>query len=212
MQVREPHDLAGRDLRVDEAVVAVGHDAGDDAVLAALLDLERGLIGLVAPQDVQDEPLLDRLPHRIDVERHRLPVVVLAAEEHLRLGFRRGREGQQRQVPSTRSRSSLRGDLRLARSVGLDQLVHDVLGVELLVGGDLAALGEDLLQISGGLARLRSVRLVDDHGEGLVAQRGLQHALDVGERLDRDHDDQRRARQRVQQRARLRAAGAPHGG
>lgn len=45
-----------------------------------------------------------------------------------------------------RSGASGRGlgrDLLLAREVGLDQLVDDVLGVELLVG-ELAALGEHL--------------------------------------------------------------------
>src|SRR5699024_11455029 len=68
MQVREPHDLPRRRLRIHECVATVWADARRDAGLALLLDLERRPVRLVSTQHVEDETFLDRLPHRIHVK------------------------------------------------------------------------------------------------------------------------------------------------
>ena len=91
MQFREPHDLPRRSLRIHKRVV-LGADACRDAGLAVLLDLESGLVRLVAAQDVENEALLDCLPHRVHVERDRLAVIARTTEELLRLRLRRRSE------------------------------------------------------------------------------------------------------------------------
>ena len=72
-------------------------------LLPVVGQLERQLVGRVVLEHVEDEPLLDGLPHRIDVERRRQ--IVLArrsagigprAEQLHRLGLRRRGERDER--------------------------------------------------------------------------------------------------------------------
>ena len=66
-----------------------------------LFDSPVGLVGRVVPEDVEDEPLLDGLPHRIEVKRDE-PVAVRGgrpfAEEFEGLGLRSGREREEGDV------------------------------------------------------------------------------------------------------------------
>ena len=77
VELDEPSDrppaLRGFDLRIVER---------------SLLELEEGLVRRVVLEDVEDELLLDRLPHRIQVERAALSVSALLSEQRQRLGLR----------------------------------------------------------------------------------------------------------------------------
>ena len=85
--------------------------------LAAAREAEGEAIGRVVLQDVEDEAFLDRLPHRIDVERLRLVRVArrlvgvrAAAEDFQRLGLRRRGEGDIGDARLARARRHLRGE------------------------------------------------------------------------------------------------------
>ena len=103
------------------------------------------------------KPLLDGLPHDVEVERLRLAVRVLAPEDLQRLVFRRGGEGEEAEV-------------RLLAALG-----HRLQDFFLVVGAVpwlrpsslafslIAVAGQHPLQFGGGLAGLRAVGLVHDH-------------------------------------------------
>ena len=67
-----------------------------------VLEPEVGVVGRVAGQDVEDEPLLDGLAHRVQVGGHGVGLPVRAhlgrAEQLQGLGLGRGGEGEDRQV------------------------------------------------------------------------------------------------------------------
>src|SRR5262249_17306145 len=114
------------------------------------------LVGKVIAQYVEDEALLDGLPHRVDVERLHLAGLRIAAAEQLqRLRLGRGGEREMRQVrvPAPGQR---RGSEQVA--VGVD-----------IVGAEPA---ERLLQRVRRLTRLRRMRLVDDDRVPALTQLG----------------------------------------
>ena len=91
MQPHPAHDALQRRAAFDLLVVQL---------LAVMREPEGQLVGRVVLQHVEDEAFLDRLPHRIDVERlragcrrRRAARVRAAAEQLQRLGLGRGREG-----------------------------------------------------------------------------------------------------------------------
>src|SRR5699024_11136891 len=204
---------AGSSRSSGDSVCALLPPVSPPCRLASILSSLFSFFSHAAPTTIYTLSLHDalpiyRLPHRVHVERDRLAVIARTAEELLRLRLRRRSERQQRHVPRPGARRCLRSNLSL--TVGLDELVDHILTVELVIIGDLTALGEHLLQLRRRLARLRGMSLIDDHREVLRAERRLQEVLDERERLQRHDDDQRRARQRVQQRPGLRAPGAAH--
>ena len=156
-------------------------------VLAGLEQLEVGRVGRVVLQHVEDELLLDRLPHRVAVRG--LPI---AAEDRERLVLRRGGEGEEAQV-------------RLPAALGhaAEQLLHVVtafLGRALLRFFPQPLAAEHLLEVGRRLAALRAVGLVDDDGAAPGGERARaalaallgqlqQLARDERELLQRRDDD-----------------------
>ncbi len=67
-------------------------------VLDRLQEAPVGLVGGVALQHVEDETLLDSLPHAVKVERLELAVLTLPAEQLQGLGLRRSGEGEEGEV------------------------------------------------------------------------------------------------------------------
>ena len=120
-------------------------------VLAGLEQLEVGRVRRVVLQHVEDEPLLDRLPHRVAVRG-----LAVAAEHGERLVLRRGGEGEEAQI-------------RLPAALGhaAEELLHVVaafLGRALLRFFPQPLAAEHFLEIGRRLAALRAVGLVDDDG------------------------------------------------
>ena len=162
-----------------------------------------GGVGGVVAQHVEDEPLLDRLPHGVAVGG------LAAASEHLeRLVLRRRRKGKEAQV-----------GLPTALGHAEEQRLH-VLAFQALFRGAGARLraqflaAEHLLERGRRFASLRAVRLVDDHG----AAPGRQHAGRAGapllghpqklarhvrELLQRGDDDRNRLLQRLRELPRI---------
>ena len=190
-------DLCGEVLHADGDLLADGVRVQLDerlqqvlglapVVARVVLDLLQqppvGLVGRVAPEHVEDEPLLDRLAHGVAVERLELPVGPLAAEQLQGLGLRGGREGERRQVRQPPAAADLLED------PFLDLLLRG-LGARFLPLGLLQAPGrEHRLQALRALAGLRRMRLVDDDGEALAGK--LADLLgDDGELLQRGDDD-----------------------
>ena len=151
-------------------------------VLDLLQQAPVGLVGRVAREHVEDEPLLDRLAHGVAVEGLELPVGAFPAEELQGLGLRGGREGERREVRLPPAAADL-----------LDDPVLDLLlrgfGARFLPLGLLQApRREHRLEALRALAGLRRMRLVDDHGEALAGK--LADLLgDDGELLQRGDDD-----------------------
>ena len=117
------------------------------------------LVRRVALQHVADEPLLDCLPHAVEMEGRERPVGLLVPEEFERLGLRRGGECEGRYVGEMPALLHLREDRVvefLLRRLSF-RLVR--LGLFKRLGG------EHGLEALGALARLGRVRLVDDQGE-----------------------------------------------
>ena len=149
-------------------------------VVAAVVRQPVGdLVAGVVLQHVQDEALLDGLLHGVQVERLRQPVRALAAEQLQGLGLRGGGESEVADVLRIGAFGHFGGqigfDVELAAVVDVRQFVR----------------GEDLLQLVGGGAGLRGVRLVGDDGEVPALQSlgfgdGLQRER---EGLDGDDDD-----------------------
>ena len=141
-----------------------------------LLDVPVRLVGDVVGEHVEDEALLDRLAHRVQVERHMPPGRrVVAAEQLQRACLRRGGEGEERQVRLLAPGGRRSGQ----RILGL---------VDRLVGVRLLADAEHRLHRGGRVAGLRGVRLVDDHGVPALRQR-LDLVGDERELLQRRDDD-----------------------
>ena len=127
------------------------------------------LVCRVVQQYVHDEPLLDGLPHRIDVKRAVLAVGVLAAEKHQSLRLRRSRKSIVRKVRVLAVRGHLLDEAEhlvivVPRRV---EFLH-VLGV---LGFRLCRVREGSLRLQGRRAGLRGVGLVYD--DGIVAPRDL---------------------------------------
>ena len=152
-------------------------------VVARLQQLEVGRVGRVVLQHVEDERFLDRLPHGVAVRR--LPI---AAEDGEGLVLGRRGEGEEAQV-------------RLPAALGhaAEQLLHVLeaffrrppLG---LLAQPLAA--QHLLEIGGGLAALRAVRLVDDHGAAPRRQRAAAACAALLGHLEQLPRDERKLLQR----------------
>ena len=174
-----------------------GHVPGDglrglaDRDLGVLLprpgQAEVGLVGRVVLEDVHDEPLLDGLAHRVEVEGAVPPVLVRRLAEQLqRLALGRRREGEHGEVvvpaagPGRRLHRGLDGVLR----IDLAFLAFRHLRLHSAQGP---------LHLLRGLARLRGVGFVDDHR--VPALREARHLVhDEGELLQRRHDDLRLCR------------------
>ena len=172
-------------------------------ILAVVRQLEGQLVGRVVLQHVEDELLLDGLPHRIDVERLRQIVragwfargIGPRAEQLHRLGLRRRGERDERDAAVLGPRRHLRGeDVFRADFAAVVQFLQ-------LLGR------EHRLQLRRRLAGLGAVRLVGDHGEALALRGGqLAHGFQrEGERLDRADDDLLVAGKRLGQLAALAA-------
>ena len=155
-------------------------------VVAVLGELEGHLVGGVVLEHIKDEALLDRLAHRIHVERRRqvaraggLIEIVSPAEELQRFGLGGGGEGHI-------GDAGLPGPgAHLGRQQGFD--------INLAAIGQIGHLssGEHLLELVGCGAGLGAVGLIGDHREALAAGGGeLLHLLDQGrEGLDRANHD-----------------------
>ena len=77
-----------------------------------------GLVGCVVLENVEDETLLDGLPHAVQMEGLELSVGPLGAEELERLLLRRGREGEGREIREPASALDLREDRVLELLLG----------------------------------------------------------------------------------------------
>ena len=161
---------------------------GGLALLVARVVLDRleeppvGRVRGVVGEDVEDEALLDRLPHAVQVERFEPAVGLLHAEQfqRLRLGRRREREG---------------GEVRQGAAflhLGEDSLLQFLLRRSgsgfLLLGRLKASSGEYGLEALRTLAGLGRVRFVDDHREPLAGKRS-DLLGDHRELLERRDDD-----------------------
>ena len=170
-------------------------DESPVGVLGLVLDSREGLQGHVSRERVDDVALLDRLPHRVEVEaaHDRVAVLVLLArrraEEGLGLGL--GGRGEREE-----------GDVRrheVARLHLGEVGVHDRPVVARVVVEVEHPLELQLVRrrVEGGLegrrraALLGAVRLVDDHREAGAVELGQHRDVRPGveERLDGDHDD-----------------------
>ena len=163
----DPHLLVDRvRVQLDEGLQQVG---GLFAVVAGIVldDLQQppvGRVGRVVVQHVEDEPLLDRLPHAVEAEGREAAVLAACAKEFQGPGFGRGGERERRQV---RQPAAL---LHLGQDAAL-QLLLRRLGPGLLLFGLLQPPGGQYgLQALGALPRLGGVRLVDDDREPLAGQ------------------------------------------
>ncbi len=181
----DPHLLADR--------VRVQLDEGLEQVLGLLLVVARvvldlvqeppvGLVSGVVRQHVEDEPLLDRLAHAVEMEGHELPVGALGAEQLERLRLGRGREGEGGEVGQPSALLHLGQDGALQLLLGRLRSGLPCLRLFQRIGG------EHGLEALRALARLRGVRLVHDQGEALARQL-VDLLCDHWELLERGHDD-----------------------
>ncbi len=176
-----------------QVVLVQGDEPGDrlprlrglvaGVVLERLLQVPVRLVGGVVGQHVEDEPLLDRLAHRVQVERL-VPLGgrVVAAEQLQRLALRGRGEREEAQVllpPPGRHR--LRERL-------VDLLGRQVASSLRRPSRRLLAGAEDPAQLLGGLAGLGGVRLVHDHRVPAVRERLdlVQHERELLQRGDDD--------------------------
>ena len=167
-------DLGGEVLDADGDLLADGvrmqFDEGLQQVLrlalvvaGVVLDLLQeppvGLVGRVAREHIEDEALLDRLAHAVEVERLEPAVRPLAAEEFQSLGLRgcgEGERGEVRQPPPAAD---------LLENPALDLLLR-ALGARFLPLGLLQApRRQHRLEALRALAGLRRMRLVHDQRE-----------------------------------------------
>ncbi|EXI77156.1 MAG: hypothetical protein AW10_03972 [Candidatus Accumulibacter appositus] len=177
VQAHPVHDALQRGASLDRLLVVVG---------SLVCQLEGQLVARVVLQYVEDEPLLDRLAHRIDMEGRwqiarasGLCRVRTGAEQFQRLVLRRRREGGV-------------GDAGVAGA-------HCHLGRENVFGADLATvfqlrqflLAQHGLELCRRLSGLRAMSFVGDHREALAFGGGqFAHGLDrEGEGLDRADDN-----------------------
>ena len=142
------------DRRAGFARVEVG------VVRRGVLDVPVGLVGDVAGQHVEDEPLLDRLTHRVQVKRHVPPSAAIQSAEQLqRAGLRCGGERKERQVGLLAPGGHGSGKRILGR---VGQLVRRRGAVRRT---------QHLFQLGGRLAGLAAVGLVHDHRIRAVGER-----------------------------------------
>lgn len=145
--------------------------------------LEIGLPGGVIAQHIQDEALFDGLPHGIDVEGAKAPVLLLLAEKLQRPGLGRGREGEKGKV----AMPALRG--QLLPYLVLFHLVQ-VFGAAFQIGVFLQrgiGIGQRARELERGPAGLRGMGLIHDDGKFVVAVAHL--PKDDREFLQGGHDD-----------------------
>ena len=160
LALHEPAQLLLRLLAVVRGIVP---RAFDDLVVAP----ERRVVR----QHVKDEPLLDRLFHRVEVERMETAVLALHPEPLQRLPLRRGGE---REVGRVRAHLSL-----------LDELPDQLVRVGLLLAPRPL---HGRVHLAGRDAALRRMRLVDDDAE-VLARHVADRAADERKLLDRGDDD-----------------------
>ena len=159
------------DRRAGFARVEVG------VVRRGVLDVPVGLVGDVAGQHVEDEPLLDRLTHRVQVKGDVLPkALVHHAEQLQRAGLRRGGERKERQVRLFASRRCCGSQCILGRVRRLVRV------------GRARCRPQHFFQLGGRVAGLAAVGLVHDHRVGAVGQR-VDLVDDVRKLLQRRDDD-----------------------
>ena len=122
------------------------------------------LQGRVAREDVEDEPLLDGLPHAVEMERREGAVPALRSEELQGLRLRRRGEREGREIRESSPDLHLREDRVLELLLGRR-------GFGLLLLRTFEGSGrEHRLEALRALTRLRGMRLVDDEGEPLARQ------------------------------------------
>ncbi|CAO5241429.1 hypothetical protein FAGKG844_20168 [Frankia sp. AgKG'84/4] len=151
------------------------------------------IVGQVVRQDVEDVALVDRLLHRVHVERHvqRLAVLVQTVRVEGAEKLQRGGRGS--------------GGESEVRQVRLPAADPGQVGRLVLVGLPLRLRADRLLELRGLLTGLRRVRLVDDHRKTLRAET-LARDLVEDERVllqRRDDDLRRRVRQRGRELTRI---------
>ena len=155
-------------------------------VLDLLQETPVGLVGRVAREHIEDEPLLDRLAHAVEVERLELAVRPLAAEELQSLGLRGCGEGERREIRLRPAATDLLVDSAL-------HLFFRSLGARFLPFGLLQAPGrEHRLEALRALAGLRRMCLVHDDREPLAGK--LADLLGDDRELLQRGDDDRPAR------------------
>ena len=189
------HGCAAFHLRVIHLLPVVGQAEGS-------------FVAGVVLQHVEDEALLNRLPHRVHMERFGLVLVT-----HGLIGLRRSAE----QLDSLRLGG--RGERNVGDALGCGTACH--LGGKDVFCTNLPAVlpflqllsAQDGLQLGRCFAGLGRMRFVSDHGVKLTLRRGLLPYLfqGEGERLDRADDDLLLARKRLSQLLALGAAGALDG-
>ena len=200
-RLRPPADLASHlrrevldadgDLLADG--VRVQLDEGLEEVLRLTLFVARvvvdllqeppvGLVGRVVREHVEDEPLLDRLAHAVEVERFEPPVRPLAPEELECLGLGGCREGERGEVRKPPAAPDLLED------AVVDLFLRGLGGGFLALGVLQAARREHRLEALRALAGLGGMRLVHDHGEALPGEVADLFG-DDRELLQRGHDD-----------------------
>ena len=148
-------------------------------VLDRLLELIVGLVGHVVLEHVQNEPLLDCLPHRVEMEGVRFAVRSDAPEALQRDVARSRGEGKKRDVL-----------LRAARFLERQNEVLNILGAGIIAG---QRVGHRLSRLPG----LRGMRLIDDHREVLAGLSRNRRQMLGAELLYRRDDDPRALDDRV---------------
>ena len=179
MAVREGRERPRPGPRLEAGVLA---RPLDEPVVAVVVD--------VVVEHVEDEALLDGLPHRVEVERAGLAVRAPGAEDVQGGGLRGRREREERDVRERPLGGQLPRDPVLGvelgnlRALPLGEPVEDV---PPLGGVERLDVGERLPHLPVRVARLGGVGLVDDDGERPPRGEGL--VADVGELLDSRGDD-----------------------
>ena len=192
VQFDHAYERAGAGAHVD--LVAVGLVG---AFRSALRDAGCHVVRRVVAQHVEDESLLDRLFHRVQVEGVRLAVRARRAEELKGLRFRCCREGEEADAPVVVG-------VRRHRDEGI------LVGAGFVVDVDGFPEVEQVFDRLRGSAGLRRVRLVSDDREPLAREHAplLADLLQrVREGLQRHADDGDTPRERFGELGRLRALG-----
>ena len=111
---------------------------------------EEALVGDVVLQHIEDEALLDGLPHRVEVERRGCPVGPGSSKTASGLELRRGGEGEEAEVGLPRPRSASPADRRRVRPPRISVVVF-------LVAEYSAASFSDTVRVQDAFERHRRV-------------------------------------------------------
>ncbi len=156
-------------------------------------DLKAGLVRHVVLQHVEDETLLDRLMHAVDMERMEFTAAVLRAEHFERGILRRGSEREKGQVLMPAVGEHFLDELVLR----IDLILFDAFDLRVFLQR-AAQIREGCFQLQCAGAGLRGVRLVAD--DGVIPAVGFVDLLiDDGKLLQRGDDDARAVVDRVLQ-------------